>query len=66
MSELSLRNIWHQIIGMAEVCDRLASQHHHGTALLPPGMSATVCRDFATQVEHACKALSVATHIKHN
>jgi hypothetical protein len=58
---MDLKTVYHRMLDLAEQCDRLASRHHAGTALLPPGMSAVACRDFATHVENAIKSLSPAT-----
>jgi hypothetical protein len=60
---MTLSQIWHQIIGMAEACGSLATQHDHGTAFLPRKISSAALRDLAYAGEHNVKMLSPSTLI---
>jgi hypothetical protein len=53
-NELSLRDIFHRIVGIGESADTLSRQF--------PGTNfAMKTRDLAYQIEHSIKALSIAT-----
>ena len=58
---LTLKDTYFGLLSIAEQCDTMAARHHHGTALLPQGISAAALRDLACAVGDGAKALSKAT-----
>ena len=64
MTELSLRNIYHGMVSIGEAADKFCREHPHHRFTSKEGNQISLfaaAKDLATEVENACRSLSVAT-----